>query len=78
MADEFTHDFFDKSSKAWRDNKKRKGACWVYKCTYIHSTGKRCNKEIYIVGMGTSNGPTNVFCKQHYKRPKLYVIYEWC
>jgi hypothetical protein len=53
---EFTHEFFDESSKAWAANKVRCGAVYAYKCMYIHSNTRQCSKPAIL----------NEFCKQHY------------
>ena len=38
---------FDEASAAWRENKKHLGNGWfAYKCVYIHSNGKQCNKAV--------------------------------
>ena len=37
---EFSPEWFDASSAAWRSNKKRKGQSWVYVCS--HDLCKRC------------------------------------
>ncbi len=53
---EFTPEFFNESSKAWMENKIRIGATYSYKCTYIHSNQKLCQKPALF----------NEFCKRHY------------
>lgn len=53
---EFTPEFFDQSSNAWRENKIRCGASYTYKCLYIHSNNKHCHHPA-----------TNLtFCKRHF------------
>ena len=40
---------FDEASKEWRKNKFHRGkGSFLYKCTYIHSNGKECNKPLEI------------------------------
>jgi hypothetical protein len=53
---EFTADFFDESSKAWMENKVRRGAMILYRCSYVHSTTRKCSKPATICG----------YCKSHY------------
>ncbi len=40
---EFTAEFFDESSRAWMENKKRHGDSMVYKCDHVISKTRRCN-----------------------------------
>ena len=66
---------FDESSRAWRKNKIHIGSGYfAYKCNYIHSNGKECNKplEIYQKNRYISHSFNNhrmpksdVYCKQH-------------
>ena len=38
---------FDEASAAWRANKKSLGGgMFAYRCAYIHTSGKRCNKTV--------------------------------
>ena len=38
---------FDAASAAWRENKKPLGGGWfAYRCQYIHTDGKRCNRAV--------------------------------
>lgn len=53
---EFTSEFFDESSKAWLENKIRKGCTYAYKCSYIHSNTRKCEKA----------ADNNELCKRHY------------
>jgi hypothetical protein len=53
---EFTAEFFDESSKVWMENKVRKGAMTLYRCSYVHSTSRKCSKVVEVNG----------FCKSHY------------
>ena len=43
---EFSHEWFLEASNAWKENKKKKGASYVYICQYIQY-GKKCGKEVY-------------------------------
>ena len=52
---EFTSEFFDESSRAWMENKIRKGTMILYRCHYTHSTSRRCSKA----------AESRFFCKQH-------------
>lgn len=42
---EFTAEFFDESSTAWMENKKRLGHSMVYRCNYIVATGNQCKNS---------------------------------
>jgi hypothetical protein len=53
---EFTAEFFDESSCKWMENKVRKGAMTLYRCSYVHSTTRKCSKAATVCG----------FCKSHY------------
>jgi hypothetical protein len=53
---EFTPKFFNESSKAWTENKIKCGSAYAYKCLYIHSNTKQCNKPITHSNL----------CKRHY------------
>jgi hypothetical protein len=53
---EFTAEFFDESSRAWMENKVRKGAMTLYRCSYVHSTSRKCSKAASVCG----------YCKSHY------------
>ena len=50
MDTEFTKDFFEQSSKAWLQNKKKyKGGFYKYVCKHISErTGKVCKNKIHI------------------------------
>ena len=39
---EFTAEFFDKSSKAWMANKVRAGPCMTYRCQGVTKDSKAC------------------------------------
>lgn len=53
---DFDSNFFNEASIAWRLNKiSHKGGAFSYKCFYIHSNGKKCNKQIFI----------EPYCKRH-------------
>ena len=53
---DFNKEFFEESAAAWRLNKiAHKGGAFSYKCFYIHSNGKKCNKPICIES----------YCKKH-------------
>ena len=52
----FNSSFFDDASAAWRLNKiAHKSGAFSYKCFYIHSNGKKCNKPIVL----------EPYCKRH-------------
>lgn len=74
--EEFTPEFFDESSKAWRENKKTVAGGWfAYRCQYLHSTGRRCAKAVFSEPKVTwyqeakrEPPPSTRFCKQHIRR----------
>jgi hypothetical protein len=59
---EFTADFFKKSSKAWMENKIRRGQSMAYKCSMVCKNGDQCSRG--------SIGFEAKFCKQHTKLNK--------
>jgi hypothetical protein len=58
---EFTAKFFDESSKAWMQNKRRKGESMVYLCAATCASGKACYNSVI---------PTTEFCKMHNRSAK--------
>lgn len=72
---------FDEASSAWRANKKYLGGGWfAYRCKYMHSNGKQCNKAVEAskkpqkykiredwVCRSSSRAPHN-YCWQHRNR----------
>lgn len=76
MTEEFTPDFFDQASLAWRNNKVKKGSMFYYRCCYVsRKTGKRCPKTIVLrsgLNCGfleeTKVNTSDVFCFRHRKR----------
>jgi hypothetical protein len=62
---EFTAEFFDESSKAWMENKKKIGASMVYKCDYRMSKTRMCNNSAI---MPTGISPRR--CLTHKQRSK--------
>ena len=63
---EFMSEFFEESSRAWMENKVRKGAMIYYRCHYTHSTSRRCPKTAEF---GT-------FCKQHRSANQAREFYQ--
>lgn len=65
MADgppEFSAEWFDMSSKCWRENKKEKAnGTFVYVCEHISSNTRRCKKEVF---------KTSKYCKVHLLKHK--------
>ena len=54
---EFSKEWFDLSSAAWKMNKNKKpNGCYAYQCTYIHSKGRKCTKDVVTF---------NRKCKRH-------------
>jgi hypothetical protein len=78
--EEFTPEFFDAASAAWRENKIAiGGGSFAYKCAYKHSNGKMCNKMVsgqkpvlqYITHPNWSQQcrqSSMEFCKKHHIR----------
>lgn len=59
---EFSAEWFDQSSQAWRANKKEKvNAMFVYVCEHICSNTRRCKKEVF---------KTSCYCKYHLLKHK--------
>ena len=65
---------FDESSREWRKNKIHLGSGYfAYRCNYIHSNGKECNKPLEInqrpryISHSFNNRMTksDVYCKKH-------------
>ena len=45
---EFTSEWFDESSKAWMNNKKKlRGCIYKYTCQIMNLKGNICNKNLY-------------------------------
>lgn len=83
MKNEYNFDTdidFDEASKEWRKNKKYiSNGMFVYTCNYIHSNGKKCNKQIYSSKINNNtntidvykynllkyNSNTDAYCKKH-------------
>ena len=63
---EFTSEFFDECSRAWMENKVRKGAMIQYRCHYTHSTSRRCPKAAEPI----------YFCKQHRATNQARTFYQ--
>lgn len=56
MDTTFDSNFFDNSSKCWRNNKIiKKNGHFVYRCCYIKSNNERCKLSIH----------NKYFCKKH-------------
>jgi hypothetical protein len=60
-TEEFTPEFFDECTRRWHDNKIRRGASYVYKCSYVLSSNRTCQN---------SEEPGKYFCATHLKYPK--------
>ena len=56
---EFSAKFFDESSKAWMQNKRRKGESMVYVCAATCLSGKACVNSVVS---------TTEFCRIHTPR----------
>jgi hypothetical protein len=53
--------FFDDSSKAWMANKVKYQGNIYYKCSYIHSNKKQCEKPVLPNKYATKT----IYCKKH-------------
>ena len=56
---EFTHAFFEKSSKEWMKGKKRQGDMIYYICEAIQKNGKRCCRKVHDGQLCTQHSKTN-------------------
>ncbi len=57
---------FDEASREWRKNKVSLGnGYFAYRCKYIHSNGKTCNKIIKSIGSTTRSFE---YCQKHIRR----------
>jgi len=56
---EFTHAFFEKSSKEWMKGKKRQGHMIYYICEAMQKNGKRCNRKVHDGQLCTQHSKTN-------------------
>lgn len=60
------HIDFDESSREWRKNKVSIGnGYFVYKCQYIHTNRKICNKPIHQNERYSNHPDRYTFCKKH-------------
>ena len=60
---EFTHAFFENSSKEWMKGKKRVGAMIYYICQATQKNGKKCSRKI-------SDSTDKHLCTQHLRCSK--------
>jgi hypothetical protein len=60
--EEFTSEFFDKSSEAWMKNKIRKGDSMAYICIALTKEGNPCKRTSVMKDAFSEH-----FCKQHRK-----------
>ena len=63
---EFTHDFFDESSREFMRGKIRRGHMIYYQCTAVLKCGKQCSR------LAIQDPLAELVCKQHL--PKIDVI----
>ena len=66
--DEFTAEFFDKSSNEWMKNKIRRGESMAYKCSEICKDNQQCTRA--------SVGFLQHYCKQHLKINRKHGNYR--
>jgi hypothetical protein len=66
---EFSPAWFDASSKAWMENKRRLKTNTVYKyiCQHEFESGKKCGRDVYKM---------NDLCRQHWAKSEKTTI-EW-
>ncbi len=73
MDAEFTPEFFNNASNAWKNNKiKLENHTYNYRCCMILSNEKRCKKSIF-----NKYNKDSLFCYQHRKRMFDKEIHEW-
>jgi hypothetical protein len=73
MDIEFTSDFFNNASNAWKNNKiKLENNTYNYRCCMILSNEKRCKKQIF-----NKYNKESVFCYQHRKRIYNRDVHTW-
>jgi hypothetical protein len=61
---EFSPEWFDQSSKAWKENKRVKGKydrTFAYICQHQHKNGKLCKRGVFW-----SLGNIELLCKYHF------------
>ena len=63
---EFSKEWFDLSSKAWRENKKKCGGGFKYVCEHIKKTGKMCRKNVDTKFLVQHSD--RLLCKYHLNR----------
>lgn len=62
LTPEFSAAWFDASSAAWLQNKRKLGNCtYRYTCDHMYSTTRRCGRDVY---------KTEHFCRQHWALAK--------
>jgi hypothetical protein len=59
---EFSPEWFDASSAAWRANKRRKGESYKYICQHQHKNGKLCKRDSFMHAFDN----TDLLCKYHW------------
>ena len=80
---EFSQDFFDESSKAWRKNKRVKSnGLFEYKCCFVDSNKKRCTRKLYRDECSKSKNILNknnrdIFCKLHINKKYIEKDHLW-
>jgi len=77
---EFSPEWFDSSSKAWRENKKRVGESWIYICKKPN-----CNKRVALGEESCKSHTSHIKLTTHETqsnmgymtlRPRKYVTYK--
>jgi len=72
---------FDEASREWRKNKDHIGkGYFVYRCIYVHSDGKVCNKQVSPLPQRNickewikKSNKTLDYCKKHLIRGPQYM-----
>ena len=78
---EFSHDFFDNASDAWRNNKKKTlNGIFEYKCCYVYKNKKRCTRKLYrnqCIDSEITGLNKDIFCKLHINKKYIEKIHLW-
>ena len=76
---EFSQDFFEDASKAWRNNKKKMlNGHFEYKCCYRYKNNKRCVNKLYKNECFKLDKPNkNIFYKLHINKKYNEKIHLW-
>lgn len=70
---EFTAEFFDESSRAWMQNKKRIGESMIYRCDYEIAVDRPCKNN---AKMPTGISPRR--CRVHINKEPKSISKDGC